>query len=49
MGAVALEISGQKDIDIYILDKKENFHAYITGLSELFGEPINQTGDLSKE
>lgn len=39
MGASALKISGQGDIDIYCLTASINFHKYLPYLKELFGEP----------
>lgn len=39
MGATALEIAGQNDIDIYILSNLKNFNKYIPALRKLFGKP----------
>lgn len=44
MGSTALGIAGQRDIDIYILCKVDEFPRYLTGLSELFGD-IKKSGD----
>lgn len=48
MGSVALEISGQKDIDIYILADPKNFGEFLPGLEKLFGD-INKKGDYVKK
>lgn len=48
MGSVALEIAGQKDIDIYILSEKSSFSDYLPELEKLFGE-INKQGDYVKK
>lgn len=42
MGASALKISGQKDIDIYAFSNLKNFYKYTSGLIKLFGEPKNK-------
>lgn len=39
MGAGGLEISGQGDLDIYVLSRAEDFGKYLPKLVELFGEP----------
>ncbi len=39
MGASALKISGQGDIDIYCLAKPQDFSQYLPGLTEIFGYP----------
>lgn len=39
MGASALKISGQGDIDIYCLAKPQDFSQYLPGLTEIFGSP----------
>lgn len=39
MGAAGLGISGQNDIDIYILSKGYEFEKYLPGLKKLFGMP----------
>lgn len=41
MGATALEITGQNDVDIYMLAKAESFDNYLSKLKDLFGEPIH--------
>lgn len=40
MGASALEISGQNDIDIYAFSSPSNFDMYLPGLTKLFGKPF---------
>jgi GrpB-like predicted nucleotidyltransferase (UPF0157 family) len=42
MGASALGISGQNDIDIYVLSHPSNFDKYIQGLVKLFGQPLHK-------
>ncbi len=42
MGASALEISGQNDIDIYAFSNPKNFYKYTPGLIKLFGKPKNK-------
>jgi GrpB-like predicted nucleotidyltransferase (UPF0157 family) len=42
MGASALEISGQNDVDVYAFSNSSNFDKFLPGLIKLFGEPINQ-------
>ncbi|MEK7526202.1 MAG: NUDIX domain-containing protein [Patescibacteria group bacterium] len=39
LGAAALEISGQNDIDIYVLSPTSNFNLYLSKLIEIFGKP----------
>lgn len=39
MGATALEIAGQNDIDIYVLDNPSNFGKYLPKLKQLLGKP----------
>jgi len=39
MGATALRIAGQDDIDIYVLAKQKNFDKYLPTLKKLFGKP----------
>ncbi|MEM4270935.1 MAG: GrpB family protein [Candidatus Pacearchaeota archaeon] len=39
MGATALEIAGQNDIDIYVLSKSKDFNKYLPILEKLFGKP----------
>lgn len=41
MGASALEISGQNDIDIYAFSDPKDFDKYLSGLTELFGKPLH--------
>ena len=41
MGASALGISGQGDIDLYILCKEEDFDAYAPRLEKLFGSRVS--------
>lgn len=45
MGASALEISGQGDIDIYIFSKPEDFDKYVLALVSVFGEPKGRKYD----
>ncbi|MCL5091064.1 MAG: GrpB family protein [Patescibacteria group bacterium] len=40
IGAAALGISGQDDLDINILSTSENFDKQLPGLVKIFGEPI---------
>ena len=42
MGASALEISGQNDIDIYAFSNPKNFDEYLPGLIKLFREPLHK-------
>lgn len=42
MGASALGISGQNDLDIYAFSDPEYFNKYIPGLVKIFGEPLNE-------
>ncbi len=41
MGATALGIAGQNDIDIYILARPKDFSKYLPTLEKLFGKPKN--------
>jgi inorganic pyrophosphatase len=41
MGATALGIAGQNDIDIYVLSSREKFREYLPALEKLFGNPKN--------
>lgn len=41
MGATALEISGQNDIDIYAFSDPSDFDIFLPGLVKLFGEPLH--------
>lgn len=45
MGASALGISGQKDLDIYAPSTPGKFLKYLPKLIELFGQPQNQKKD----
>lgn len=40
MGASALKIPGQNDIDIYMLCSSQDFDEHLLKLKEVFGEPI---------
>jgi GrpB-like predicted nucleotidyltransferase (UPF0157 family) len=42
MGASALGISGQNDIDIYSFSDPKDFNKYLPGLIKLFGEPLHK-------
>ena len=42
MGASALEISGQNDIDIYAFSNPYDFGKYLPGLIRLFGKPLHK-------
>jgi len=48
MGSVALEISGQKDIDIYALAIPEDFDKYLPIFEKLFGE-VDKKGKYVKK
>ena len=48
MGSVSLEISGQKDIDIYILADPDDFGDYLPGLEKMYGK-IDKQGDYVKK
>jgi len=39
IGAAALEIAGQSDIDVYIISQPKNFKKYYPSLKKLFGTP----------
>ncbi len=39
MGATALQIAGQNDVDIYALSSPKDFNKYLATLEKLFGEP----------
>jgi len=41
MGATALGIAGQNDIDIYVLSERKDFDKYLTTLENFFGKPKN--------
>ncbi|KKW00924.1 hypothetical protein A3E17_03705 [Candidatus Amesbacteria bacterium RIFCSPHIGHO2_12_FULL_48_14] len=42
MGAAGLGISGQGDLDLYILCKPSDFGKYLLGLKDVFGEPVKE-------
>lgn len=42
MGASALEISGQNDVDIFAFSNPLDFDKYLPGLTKLFGEPLHR-------
>lgn len=42
MGASALGISGQNDIDIYAFSDPKDFDKYLPGIIEIFGEPLHK-------
>lgn len=42
MGASALEIAGQNDIDLYLLTEPSNFEDYSNEIIKLFGEPTHK-------
>ncbi|MDP3918130.1 MAG: GrpB family protein [Candidatus Woesebacteria bacterium] len=42
MGASALKISGQNDIDIYAFSKPSDFNKYLPNLVKLFDAPLHQ-------
>lgn len=45
MGATGLRISGQGDLDMYMLHPARDFHLYLAKLIELFGEPAHSHDD----
>lgn len=45
MGASALQISGQNDIDLYILASKVKFNSHLSKLIKEFGNPKNRKID----
>lgn len=45
MGASGLEISGQNDIDLYLLSPWQEFGKYLGKLTEIFGEPKSKRQD----
>jgi len=47
MGASALEISGQNDIDVYIFSKSDDFKKYVPTIEKLFGPSKNSKYDSS--
>ncbi len=48
MGAAALRIAGQNDIDIHILSQPNDFHLYLPTLEKMFGKPCKQNPILIK-
>ena len=48
MGASALEIAGQNDIDINVLSTPNEYHKHSPALKELFGEPVKSNSNLIK-
>lgn len=42
MGASAIGISGQNDIDIYAFSEPKDFERFLPGLVKLFGEPLHR-------
>ena len=42
MGASALGISGQNDLDIYALSDPKNFEKYLPGLIKILGNPLHR-------
>lgn len=42
MGASALGISGQNDVDVYAFSNPSGFDKYLSGLVSLFGEPLHK-------
>lgn len=48
MGSVALEISGQKDIDIYALATPEEFDKYLPNFEKMFGK-LDKQGKYAKK
>lgn len=46
MGASALGIAGQNDIDIYALSNPKDFHKYIPTLEKLFSKPLHIHGNF---
>lgn len=42
MGASALKISGQNDLDIYAFSDPKDFNKYLPGIIEIFGEPLHK-------
>lgn len=45
IGAAALKISGQGDIDIYCLARPQDFYLYLPKLVEIFGQPKSSKPD----
>ncbi len=45
LGAVGLGISGQGDLDMYMLHPASDFHLYLDKLVEHFGKPLHQHPD----
>ncbi len=48
IGASALGISGQNDLDLNILSKPEEYGDYLPKLKEIFGVPVKETEKLVK-
>lgn len=48
MGSTALEIQGQKDIDIYVISKFQDFPNYLPGMQKLFGK-LQLPGDTTSK
>lgn len=42
MGASALGISGQREVDIYVFSDPNDFNRFLLGLTKLFGEPLHK-------
>ncbi|NMC60507.1 MAG: hypothetical protein GYA51_14150 [Candidatus Methanofastidiosa archaeon] len=42
MGASALKISGQNDLDIFAFSDPKDFEKYLPGLANLFGNPLHK-------
>ncbi len=45
MGATGLGISGQGDVDIYVLANRGKFSSFLPGLVDLFGKPTKEKPD----
>jgi len=48
MGAAALGIAGQNDIDLHVLSKPEVYANYIPTLEKIFGKPSQRSSKLVK-
>lgn len=46
MGASALKISGQNDLDIYAFSAPEDFQKYLPGIIKVIGTPIHSHGSF---
>jgi len=44
LGASALKIAGQNDLDIYICSSPDDFYKYLPSLKARFGEPVKEGG-----